>query len=160
MIEGAIQAKKKWPKIRFPGGTSYYNSDFIMIYKNKWSRWRPNAGNTDNQQINEELVIEVEEDPDGDNRAMIIVENHERKHLKIDGKEVCFITIRNGKCFWSEKCLINKSEADIKNPPKIFGAIKTDFNNWFIFDKYSKICKRAEKELIDGSSHVIAYQYP
>lgn len=164
LIEGAIQAKKKWPQIRFPGGTSYYDSDFIIIYKNEWSRWRPNAANSDNQQfdeeINQEFVIEVEEDLDGDSRAMIIVENHERKRLKIDGKEVCFITIRNGKCFWSEKCLTNKSEADIQNPPKIFGAIKTDFNNWFIFDKYSKFCKRAEKELIDGSSHLIAYQYP
>jgi hypothetical protein len=103
LIEGAIQAKKKWPEIRFPGGTSYYDADFIMIYKNEWSRWRPDARNSDNQQfdeeINQKLVIEVQEDPDGDNRAMIIVENHERKHLKNDGKEVCFISIRNGKCF-------------------------------------------------------------
>ena len=41
MIEGAIPARKTFPLIHFPGATSFLRKYFIIVYKNKWSRWRP-----------------------------------------------------------------------------------------------------------------------
>jgi hypothetical protein len=42
LVEGAKSAEDKWPGIHIPGGAGFENSNFIMIYKTRWSRWTPN----------------------------------------------------------------------------------------------------------------------
>jgi len=161
LVEGPILAKNKFPGIHFPGGTSYYELYFIIIYRNKWSRWKSNSDDRVNQlmttEISEDFIIELEEDPDGDGGTIVLVETSQTKRMKIDANAVCFIRITNGKCLWSEKCF-SQSDHNTENP--VFGAIKSRFNNWFIFDKNGKFCKRAQKEQMNGSSNIIAYEYP
>ena len=36
-----MPAKIEWPGIHFPGGAANQSDKFIMVYKDKWSRWKP-----------------------------------------------------------------------------------------------------------------------
>ncbi len=45
LVDGGVLAKNKWPGIRFPGGAAFDGNKLIMVYKNKWSRWRPRSRN-------------------------------------------------------------------------------------------------------------------
>jgi hypothetical protein len=42
LIEGQVPANLDYPGIHFPGGAGHQKPDkFIMVYKDKWSRWKP-----------------------------------------------------------------------------------------------------------------------
>lgn len=48
LVKGQKKAAEKWPNIHFPGGAAPLIPDknpdkphFVMVYKNKWSRWTP-----------------------------------------------------------------------------------------------------------------------
>lgn len=40
LIDGGLAAKSKWKGIHFPGAAQQHHHYFIMVYKNRWSRWR------------------------------------------------------------------------------------------------------------------------
>ena len=44
LVEGQVPAKLDYPGIYFPGGAGLQKPDkFLMVYKNKWSRWKPTS---------------------------------------------------------------------------------------------------------------------
>jgi hypothetical protein len=43
LVRGQVPAKEHWPGLRLPTGVSDKDKDFVVVYKDKWSRWTPDG---------------------------------------------------------------------------------------------------------------------
>jgi hypothetical protein len=148
LVEGAVLAKNKWPGIHFPGGIGNNGDNFIIIYANKWSEWTPDGQKIVDEEDIKEKKIEIPDEPDGkidDSGALVLTDEQNGKFAKISRNRVCYLLIKNNKCYWSGKCL-NVNEDEYKFPPNIIAAIKPKDNNWYYFNKDGKYCKRQDKD--------------
>ncbi len=148
LVEGAIQAKDKWPGIHFPGGVGNNLDNFIIIYDNKWSQWLPNGTIDVEEESIVEKVVEIPDEPEGshlDSGALVPIDKKKSKYAKIRKNEVCYLVIKKNKCYWSGKCL-NVKDDENKFPPNIIAAIKSKDNNWYYFNEEGKYCKRPHKD--------------
>ena len=66
LVEGQVPARLSFPGIHFPGGTGHQKPDkFIIVYKDRWSRWKPEGNEgTGDEPEGDEKPGETEEPGD------------------------------------------------------------------------------------------------
>jgi hypothetical protein len=143
LIEGGSMAKNRWPGIHFPGAIGNNGDNFIIVYKEKWIQWLPNGEIDVEEGSIGEKVIEIPDEPEGneiDSGALIPIDGKE-KYGKVHQNKVCFVIIKNNKCFWSGECLTFTEDPN-RFPPNIIAYIRAGYKNRYFFDNNGKYCKR------------------
>jgi hypothetical protein len=151
VLEGGVPAKHKWPGIHFPGGTSWQKKNFIIIYKNKWSRWKPPGAEGDagdgqgagDEKPSDDGSGDDSPSDDGTDGALILVDPSANKYAKIKGKDVCYLTIKQNVAKWKGRCKPTKDD-EMKFPPDIIAAVKNKDNDWHFVEKKGTYCKRKD----------------
>ncbi len=160
MIEGGLQAKDKWQGIHISGGSSYFKTSFVMVYKNKWSLWKSteadsesgsdlDSSNSSEGDVFDEPIIEKEvltdkDEDNSDSGALINIDERIGKYAKIRDNNVCYLVITNNKCNWLGKC-VPVTEDKNNYPQNTIAAIKARSMEWYYFNREGKYCKRADK---------------
>src|SRR5689334_21513751 len=68
VVGGEYPARDKWPYIYMAGGQSYYVRSMIMVYRLKWSLWRPTfkVGDDESSQLWDQPILDREAEDLGD----------------------------------------------------------------------------------------------
>jgi hypothetical protein len=147
LLDGAYKAKNNWTGIHFPGGAGDYGPGaFVMVYKNKWSKWgkpskTPVAGDIRDHPIGKQDDDDLADHPDPG--ALILVDPKKGRYGKIKGPNVCFLFIRNNVANWDGKCK-PVGEDEYNFPPDIIAAALNKDKDWYFVERNGTYCKRKD----------------
>ena len=167
MIDGNKPARDEFHGIHLPGGVSFNKNSFIIVYKNKWSQWKPlgkdltdrknmrsndheinNApiGTVEVEKVTDAPEAEDEEDGDSaDGGALILIDEKSGKYAKIRGKQICNYKITESKCTLLKKCSPVKKDKN-RFPPNIVAVLRDRRKSWFFFNEKGKYCQRKDDD--------------
>ena len=150
LINGGYRARTNWTDIHFPGGVGSHLGGFIMIYRNKWSKWMrenkgPSNGDLRDLPIGEREAVDPELDNTSDLGALALVDPKKHSYRKIKGSLVCPLKIKDNHANWEGQCK-PVGEEEHNYPPEIIAAIKTSEQFWYLVNKEGKYCRRKESK--------------
>lgn len=143
LIADDVIPSKKWTGFNptFGGFFAIDNNLCVIIDNNNYSCWN-SKGEVD--QVNEP-IDEYDRSGDEDDAGALIPIVINLKYAKItDGDKVCYLTIRDNKCY-KEICMPIMQEEN-NFPPNIVAAFNSSDGNFYFVDKNGKYCKRLHND--------------